>query len=391
MLHRTKKIITFYRPNDAHYPVFDGQKEYTITLEQRKKQLAKPYNYNNILVPYTGTNMKDDYTDYIKSIDNVFKCSDGKIDMYRTGSVANTALVLFNQFNSIQPESIEPYEFDYISMCGGGVRIAEKYTGTLFKYDIKSYYPSLLMSNMLKIPISKGTPTKITQDEFDQMKYIRYGVYHVKIDVENPKLFTELKSNKYTHYEVNLAKSLSYKITVLGDAMIWENKDCVNANKVFGEYVDYLYSKKKCDPMFKLILNSLWGVLCQSYNKKTITCNIDELDISDTQKIISMMATKNGMHTFKIYDSSVNRCKTNWARMKPFILGLARVKLHRIINNVGHENIKYAHTDSLISCCKLPDRQFRDMKDKAKIGYWKNEGQFTGTVKNKNKVILEEI
>ena len=47
------------------------------------------------------------------------------------------------------------------------------YSGPVYKYDIISTYPSILMSNLLR-PLEKGENNFINNDEFQKKEYYAY-------------------------------------------------------------------------------------------------------------------------------------------------------------------------------------------------------------------------
>ena len=292
--------------------------------------------------------------------------------------IDNTARALFTKFTTI-PESrfdkIEPYEFQYLQSAGGGVRIAEEYQGKAFKYDVSSFYPSLLNTNMLRVPQKKGTLTDVDQQEFDEQDYATFGIYHAKITGDiNPKLFTVLKSNRYTHYEINRAKKLKYGIKILGQALMWTPDQVIGAKKVFGEFVEYLFPLKKKDPVLKLILNSLWGGLVSSRSTYTMIDTVEDLDIPKGATILKAEQLTRDTYKFTIHDKDCNTFKTNYGRLKPFLLGLGRCIMHKTIEEAGHQHVVFSHTDSLISskCLNLT----KNLNDRGlEMGQWKYEGR----------------
>ena len=64
----------------------------------------------------------------------------------------NTALELFNYFNkTIHTEKIEQNEGNMIQKSSiGSILFYKPYSGPVYKYDLISTYPSILMSNLLR-------------------------------------------------------------------------------------------------------------------------------------------------------------------------------------------------------------------------------------------------
>eukprot|EP01038_Epipyxis_sp_PR26KG_P017281 gene17281-23831_t len=85
------------------------------------------------------------------------KLTDGKINRFKTGSVAKTALQLYYDLCMfLEPDQIEEYEAEILEKCyRGGLIFGVKYKGKGFKYDIVSEYPSIMISKNAKFPIGK--------------------------------------------------------------------------------------------------------------------------------------------------------------------------------------------------------------------------------------------
>ena len=379
--HRTEKEIVFFKRSDGkNMTIYNGKEHGTITSQEKTEHVTHSWQNPEMLVPYEGkeADIEASYHAYIQSIDNIKEITNGIINIYRTGKIFNTARALFTKLTTI-PESrfdkIEAYEFDYLHSCGGGVRVAEEYEGKAFKYDVNSFYPSMLNSNTMRIPKKKGTLTDIDQQDFDEQEFVTFGIYHAKITGDiNPKLFTVLKSNRYTHYEINRAKNLKYSIKILGQALLWAPDQVVSAKKVFGEFVEYLFPLKKKDPLLKQILNSLWGGLVSSRSTYTMIDTIEDLEIPKSATILKAEQLTQNTYKFTIHDKDCNTFKTNYGRLKPFLLGLGRCIVHKTIEKAGHEAIVFSHTDSLISRKWL--NLTKNLNDRGlEMGQFKYEGR----------------
>jgi hypothetical protein len=371
MLHRTDKKICFFKSNGTDNTIYNGD-EYSIIDNRTKNEMIKrPYDYEYILVPYDGKDYETDYKEYIKMIDDINNLTDGKINMYKTGSYSNTALCLFNSMNNNKEyDKVMPYEFPYLEN-GGGVRVGEPYKGVAYKYDINSYYPSILNSKTAKFPISPGKLTDITTEDIKQKRFVKFGVYHAEIECDNSKKFTTISTNMYSHSEINYAKQLGLNITILGQCITWDEDQLRTFNSIFGDYVDYLYPLKKKHKGFKLILNSLWGSLVQKRGGViTYRCKWEDLN-PDKQIIIKTNPIDDEycMLTEKI---KISFFKTTYARLNPFLLGLARVQMHKTFCKIGYDNLLWSHTDSMITSAPLT---YKQIKINNILGNWKYEGR----------------
>ena len=236
-----------------------------------------------------------------------------------------------------------------------------------------------MISKVLKIPLTAGKIRDITQQEFTSMKFVPYGIYRCIIEVTNKKLFTRVKSNYYTHHEINYAKSLKLNIKVVSPFIEWDKQDIVSADKIFKPFVDYLWKIKQTNKKIKPYLNSLWGILCRNIKNKTRVYKIE--DVPDT--VIRMDQIAEDEYKCNVLNGI--KYKTSYARMKPFLLGLARVKMHKVIKKIGHNKVVFAHTDSLFTTYPVSHL----IKVNKNIGCWKFEGQFKrATIKNMNTYIL---
>ena len=123
---------------------------------------------------------------------------------------------------------------------------------------------------------------------------------------------------------------------------------------MFRWFVDILYELKGKDKRFKEILNSLWGCLVQE--KKTRLC-IDltkESDVNlntDEVEILSQIIEKNKCIIEYKYKNK-SSFKTDFARLKPFILSQCRLKMSMLL--IDHvENIEQIHTDGFKTNIKI--------------------------------------
>eukprot|EP00732_Lithocolla_globosa_P003511 Lithocolla_globosa_v1_NODE_2847_length_1849_cov_547.481048.p3 type:complete len:104 gc:universal NODE_2847_length_1849_cov_547.481048:476-165(-) len=74
--------------------------------------------------------------------------------------------------------------------------------------------------------------------------------------------------------------------------------------------------------------------------------------------------------------------ETDWARIKPFLNGKARVRMGEAIEPY-YEHVKYCHTDSMITDIKLPVKTGNNLGDLVYEGYCEhaiivNSNQKTG-------------
>ena len=384
--HFEEQKIHLYKSFDSDMlTVYDGKEYYEITKQERNEILSRPFKRGYILVPSMSKKkkkMKKEYKKYISMIDTIKSLTDNKINMYKTGTFGKTALALFNKLNDIKSDKVEKYEFNYLNN-GAGVRYARTdYEGIAYKYDINSYYASIMLSKYARFPITKGTILNIKTDELEQKRFAKFGVYNVRIYCDDDVKFTTLKSNMYSHYEVNYAKILGLKIEVIGPALVWNKEDTIPFYDVFNKYVNYLYKLKSKNTDCKTILNSLWGSLVAKRGGM-ISCDVryEDLDTKNN-KILKITPIGNDFVKCRvIYKENILYYRTPYARINPFLLGFARIQMHKTFNKIGYDHILRSHTDSIM--CDIPLK--KQIKINYSIGSWKYEGKCDNCViYNKN-------
>jgi hypothetical protein len=232
-------------------------------------------------------------------------------------------------------------------------------------------YPYLL-SSPLKFPIERGEFNIISTDYFNNMEFFQLGIYRVKIEKSEDeninKLFRFNKYNRYTHTSLEHAKSLNLKMTLIQDKtsnfLYYSIEKRIGCNEIFGEYVSYMYDLKEKESKLKgerkkevlkakLILNTLWGALCE-IDKSYLMFQNKILNIDDDCDIYSIKPSeKNENHLEIITTKQSKFYKTGFARLSPFLISQGRYQMSKILYQ-HRENVKQCHTDGFI-CDKLLD------------------------------------
>jgi hypothetical protein len=262
----------------------------------------------------------------------------------------------------------------------------KSYNGEAYKYDVKSKYPFLL-SSPLKFPIERGEFNILSNDEFHKMEYYQLGIYRVKIEKSEDeninKLFRFNKYNKYTHTSLEHAKSLNLKMTLIQDEkanfLFYSAEKRIGCNELFGEYVSYMYDLKEKESKLKgqrkkevlkakLILNTLWGGLCE-IDKSYLMFRNKVLNIDDDCDIYSIKPNEKNENHLEIITTKQNKFyKTSFARLSPFLISQGRYMMSKILYP-HRENVKWCHTDGFISDKLL------DIKTGQKMGDLVEEGK----------------
>lgn len=366
LVYYHEKPIMLY--DKLTYEGYNGNELKILTKEELhlyKFDISSPY----IFYPRKSFKTKDkitgevkeitiieEYEELIKNANILKEETKGLINLYKTGNVKNTALHLFERFTKFlsNPEEIQQDEQEWINNSKKGALIySEKgYTGKAYKYDIKSMYPSLLISNG-SYPIKRGEFMTITNEEFSNCEYFKFGIYRVNIEKsQNQKinpLFRFNNTHYYTHTSLEHAKKLNLKMTLIIDDkpnfLYYSRDKLINYKETFYEYVIYLYElKEKNIPMSKLILNILWGAFSE-LNSKTDYTTTKQINILD--EITEIKPSKFDGHVIK--SSTLNKMfKSNFARLTPFLLSKGRLTLCNILLPII-DNVKQFHTDGFIT------------------------------------------
>jgi hypothetical protein len=367
---------------------YDGETERLLTIPEKRDII---YNMDSkyILVQRVGiTNkaresgifqsLKEEYDELIINVNNLKKETKGIINFYKTGTVKNTALELFDRMSKfiLNPDKIDEEETTWIrGASSGALTYCNKgFEGSLYKYDYVSMYPYILKS-VAMMPVKKGEFKTISQDEFESMKYIQYGIYRCIVTsdlTDNMKLFKLNASNYYTHTSLNDARDIGLKIEMIQDDkpnfLYWSRDKLLNFSEIFTDYIDYLFPlKAKKIKYSKDLINILWGALCE-VNKKKYYIQNDEVSIPTTNEILSFRPSNTNEDDLIIKTAKTNNFyKSGFARLMPFILSKGRSMMYTILKG-NAQHIHKIQTDGFLSDMKL------DLKTGLKLGDLRYEG-----------------
>ena len=333
----------------------------TITLLEDTKYFKTDY----IIIPKaTKETVQEEYNKFIKVADRLKEISKGVINLYKTGTIKQTALYLFDKFTKtiLTPDSIEQDEAIWlIESTLGAIIFFEEYKGEGWKYDVKSMYPSIQTSTKLCIPVKRGEFTIMSDNQFNELNFFPYGIYKCKIlKSENKdinKLFRFSTKNKYSHIDLTNAKKLNLDIQLIQDGkanvLLYSRDKLITAYELFNKYIDFLFPLKETYkeelPEIKRIINILWGALSETLTKRKIVENnsILDYDIPDDSNIDIIKPTMDGKGTIVDVVENNYYFKSNFARIKPFLLSKGRL----IISDIMYpfkENVVRCHTDGIV-------------------------------------------
>ena len=383
------KLIVMVEKIEDYYDCFDGDNNFQVSnLEELK-------NKENLIVEknYCSTSNKlsisDSYFSYIEMADELKNESDGLFNFYRTPTVKDMAL---NHFYSLtkayQPTEISNSESNWINKASShAVTYWEKYSGNVHIYDINSMYPHVMQISTNMFPIKEGI-WKIIDEIKEKPDYGIYRCIITKTTNAEYKFFVFNSDDHYSHLDIIVAQSYGLNIKLICDGnpnFLYYPKEClVSGQLLFKKYVDSIYPLKQQKVKgAKLILNILWGALSESKTfKKTVDydipfdlsgCNIKKLEASDK---LRTQFTKMNESQFK----------TNYGRIKPFILAFARSKFYFRFHKWEHLIVRM-HTDSIF-LTEVPSHLLPPCD---KLGYLKYEGHYKVVITGLNKVIKTKI
>ena len=370
----TQKIPLLYDRKTNEY--YDGEQ---IMKTKPKNELnTKRSKYVKVIRENNKISIQEEYEEYIKNADVLYKESNGILDL-RKGNIKTTALNLFDRYTKflVNPDKLLQDEALWINEANTGAIIyAEKYQGQAYKYDVKSMYPSML-KNPLKFPIKRGDFKILTTEEFNNMKYFQVGIYKVIIDKSEDsntnKLFRFHKRHYYTHTTLEHAKLLKLKMTIIqynnANFLYYSPDKVIGCNEIFTTYIDYLFElKERKVPKAKLILNILWGSLCE-IDKSRVVYHNRLINIDSDCDVYSIKPDDKDENKLRIVITNQTKFyKTGFARLGPFLISKGR---HMIATMCypHREHIKWCHTDGFISDISLDIRTGDNIGDLVFEGY----------------------
>lgn len=330
-----KKPLLFNRKTMESY---DGE---TIKIITHEEMLDILYNYSGeyILVDIPKRKkseikpIEEEYRIWKESADILKIKTNGKINMYKTGNYKNTALDLFDKMTKFleEPEELLQDEAEWIENAKySSLIFAEKYSGELFHYDVKSLFPHLMTSNNLKVPIKRG--------EFIQLEklqdILQFGIYRciiTKSDDSNiNKMFRFNKSNYYCTQDIQHARELGLMVELIQDNkpnfLYYSGDKTIKSCVVFNEFVKLLFElKEQKIEGAKMILNILWGALGQMIKDKIYT-KAQSFECDETEDFLNEIQPNpfdDKEHIIKTR-KIINFYKTTYARYLPFLLSRSR-------------------------------------------------------------------
>ena len=341
------------------YMCYDGEKEYKLSLDYKKEIYAWKTPY--ILInrePKLKLTLKEEYDLFIHDADVLNKETEGLINLYKTGNNADTALNLFDKYTKIirNPPLITQVESTFISKCKGAIIFGTPYEGQAYKYDVKSMYPSI-QASVIKFPIDEGDILYLTTEEFNEMKFFKYGIYRVKVykeDTDTNKLFRFNPEHYYTHTDLEVAKEIGLNYELIVDNqpnfMHYSRDKLMTGSEIFGEFVKTMFDyKQRKLPRSKGILNILWGKLCEKNVKKdTISLTGPTFKVPSDAYIVRIRPSNiNEDENIIEYSYNDSVYKSGWARIGVFLISKGKSMISKIIQPYKKLAVR-CHTDGVV-------------------------------------------
>lgn len=357
--YKPRNTVIVMKQQEDKKLIFDGIEERLITQTQLDK-LVKQQDVLLLVCKNATKPLKEMYDEFINKAETLKRVTKGTIDFYKYPSDAMCALDMFRMFSKslLEPEEMDEIESTWhLKTNAGGLIGAVQYNSYGCSFDCNSAYPFYMKSNYFQMPVKQGEFKMLTQSEFKQLKYYKYGIYRVNIKKNNdPKLsmyFRIKDNNYYTHYDLSVAKEIGLQMELIEDGQpnfLYYSKDKLVSGKIFEQFVEYFY-KLKLNPetkqYVKNIISSLWGAMCTrkfvykvTEPNKTLHIDDHEFGISSIEPVGKETQVKCYKHN-QIYEY-------DYARIGCFLTSFVRMQMSKIIRKIGIEYVVRVHTDGII-------------------------------------------
>lgn len=327
--------------------------------------------WRNMILEYKKSKFKFDY------FDNSFKLKEHNNEIYYRTHNRNVKTFfkrltkkqgnyIYDDFDSILYDEYK--WFDNCKNCGLMYLDKKGLQKNTYGYDFKMSYPTDMASIKFQMPTKRGTE-KIINSLPEQSRYVSFGIYRVKIECEDKdfkKVFMINEKHYYTSYSlkfaINLRNKFKIKINLIMDnkpnAYIYDRKDLISGNKVFGNWYYTLKQMKEDMPtngIIKLLSSAGWGHLneCKVLYKteeqlvEMINSGVKISHCSENMDYVILDMYKKETTIYKLIKTNEPVYDLN-LRLLPFITSFSRVKMGNLIhkNNLYNEVLRI-QTDSI--------------------------------------------
>jgi hypothetical protein len=379
-----KKQLVLFQDHEDHVELYDGEYKRVSHEEFRKLSnfsFSGEYSYIDTVYRKDENKMTlkekyDYYLDECEKLTNISTILDLSTCDYKPKNLA-LRLLHYNLLCFEEPEPMDSIEQQWIfkSFKGGLIFSQPCALENGYEYDINSAYPYMLCDSHFSFPIKKGEFKKL--DGLND-KFVSYGIYRAIIerdaDYNKNKLFRFNNENYYNHLDIETARRLGLKISLIQDGQanaLLYSKGRATGSQYFISTIHYLFQYKKTSPLIKMVVNSIWGALSQREKIEKTTFD-KKINLND-EEIIAI--TPFGNYEKVKYLKSGKYFRYNYGRIGCFLT--SAVRKYMALQMIPYkEHIFKCHTDSILSDIELP------LNISDKIGEWKISNQGKVNIKN---------
>lgn len=116
------------------------------------------------------------------------------------------------------------------------------YTGDVHYQDFKSFYPALIKRQQAKYPIKRGEFQTITKEEFNNMKFFKFGICRANLTGDHELFRFNNGINYYTYTDLQLEKELKlFELVEDGQTIFlyYSSDKLIQRKDLFGEFQRY--------------------------------------------------------------------------------------------------------------------------------------------------------
>lgn len=371
-----KDKIIVYKAAPEWKLIINGSERETTPKEIREYQTF----YDHIVIRATKKDLKETHDNFIDMADRLLDITDKKVNLYRYPTIAVACLDVWRFMSKLiqEPEPIEAIESEILdSAFMGGLTYAQNgYSGFGVCYDINSMYPTLMCDPRLQFSMAAGKAKLISEAEAKELRYYKYGIYRARVDpsgdISRDKLFRFSKRNRYTHFDLTCAQELGLTITILQDKewnfYEYDKTNLVQSSKMFSEYIRYFYEIKKSYKPAKLLLNTLWGALCEKHTNFLFLDGDRDFEIRSDVHIQGITPSHDLQRITVDFTPREKLFKSDYARIGPFLTSYGRLRMVRQVKDYASHIVRI-HTDSVL----LDEEHPVAFRESQEMGHWKRE------------------
>ena len=302
---------------------------------------------------------------YVRVAEELKQLTKGKINLFRANAITSAALKLWQDMSvpiqQIQAEPIDEHEHRFILGCFCcGLAFYEQYEGMGYEADVNSFYPWLLSSSS-NFPIRKGTFEKISNQEFVDLTYFKFGIYQCKItpssDANINRLFKFNPKNYYTHHDMKRAKELGLQMEMIQsdnpNFLFYPPETRIRYDMCFKTYFKCMYELKsqiedlEVKKTVKIMSNCVWGALCEKKLRKAKIGSEKMIDTDEPIKLLRTTKVKDGEDELEYYIKN-DTFRTPYCRIGVFLTALGRSTISQVMND-RIDQIVRCNTDGFVS------------------------------------------